>query len=64
MIDQPIQAIIDADRERLASWIVANGFATGYGGSMAELLAEVEWQVKELRVQRQEKTCPPGFWPS
>jgi hypothetical protein len=37
------------DREKLASWMVANGFATGHGDTIEDLLRELTWQVEELR---------------
>ena len=39
----------EACREQLAAWMIANGFATGHGDSMGELLDELKWQVDELR---------------
>lgn len=40
------------DREKLASWMLANGFATGHGDTMDDLLRELTWQIEELRGQR------------
>jgi len=34
---------------KLADWMSANGFATGHGDSTDDLLAELTWQVQELR---------------
>lgn len=31
--------------EKLAAWMVRNGYATGHGESMDALLKELEWQV-------------------
>lgn len=39
----------DADREIVASWMLKNGFATGHGDTIHDLLSELEWQVQELR---------------
>ena len=38
-----------SDMEKLANWMMANGFATGHGDNMDELLKELTWQVDELR---------------
>jgi hypothetical protein len=38
-----------ADMEKLAAWMLANSFATGHGDTMEDLLAELDWQVRELR---------------
>jgi len=37
------------DMEKLAAWMGANSFATGHSDTMDDLLAELEWQIKELR---------------
>jgi hypothetical protein len=39
---------IDA-AEQVAGWMIDNGFATGHGGALQDLLRELTWQVKELR---------------
>jgi hypothetical protein len=38
-----------SDREALASWMRANGFATGHGDTTEMLLTELTWQVAECR---------------
>jgi hypothetical protein len=37
--------------EQLAAWMIANGFATGHGDTMEDLLRELTWQVAELRAR-------------
>ena len=37
--------------EELAHWMLANGFATGHGDTMADLLKELRWQIDELRAK-------------
>ena len=37
-------------RELLAAWMIENGFSTGHGDTLQDLLRELTWQVKELRV--------------
>lgn len=37
--------------EKLASWMLEHGFATGHGDDMDDLLKELTWQVKEMRDQ-------------
>jgi len=39
-----------ADMEKLAAWMMLNGFATGHGDTMDDLLGELGAQIKELRV--------------
>jgi phage tail tape-measure protein len=42
-----------AERNKLAAWMMAQGYATGHGDSMEDLLKELEWQIQE-RVNLQE----------
>jgi hypothetical protein len=36
-----------AERNKLASWMIAQGYATGHGDTTEDLLKELEWQVRE-----------------
>lgn len=38
-----------SDKEKLVSWMIKNGFATGHGDTLEDLLKELTWQVQELR---------------
>lgn len=38
-------------KETLAAWMLGHGFATGHGDNVEDLLAELAWQVRELRAQ-------------
>ena len=38
-----------SDLEKLADWMSQNGFATGHGDCLDDLLKELTWQVKEIR---------------
>ncbi len=38
-----------SDMEKLAAWMMANGFATGHGETLDDLLMELGGQVRELR---------------
>ena len=35
--------------ELLAAWMIHNGFATGHGDSISELIRELDWQLREER---------------
>jgi hypothetical protein len=35
------------DRNKLATWMIAKGYATGHGDTMEGLLEELRWQVRE-----------------
>jgi hypothetical protein len=36
-----------AERNKLAAWMIARGYATGHGDTMEDLLKELVWQVRE-----------------
>ena len=42
------------DKERLAAWMMKEGFATGHGDTAEALLDELSWQVAEIKAQRDE----------
>ena len=41
-----------AEREKLAAWMMRQGYATGHGDSTEDLLKELEWQIEE-RIRRE-----------
>lgn len=50
-------ALVRADeRNKLAAWMMAQGYATGHGDTMEDLLSELDWQVKE-RVGAEREAC-------
>ena len=38
--------------EKLATWMIAHGFATGHGDTLDDLLKELAWQVKAADTAR------------
>ncbi|NBW17118.1 MAG: hypothetical protein EBR82_54990 [Caulobacteraceae bacterium] len=36
-----------AEREKVARWMIAKGYATGHADSMEDLLQELDWQIVE-----------------
>ena len=36
-----------AERNKLAAWMMAQGYATGHGDTTEDLLKELDWQVRE-----------------
>jgi hypothetical protein len=38
---------IAAERNKVASWMMAQGYATGHGDTVEDLLMELEWQVAD-----------------
>ena len=35
------------EREKLAAWMMSQGYATGHGDTIKDLLKELEWQIEE-----------------
>jgi hypothetical protein len=46
-----------AERNKVASWMMAQGYATGHGDTVEDLLKEVEWQVRESEREACAKLC-------
>ena len=42
-----------AERNKLAAWMMSQGYATGHGDSIEKLLEELEWQIAE----REREAC-------
>ena len=45
-----------AEREKLAAWMMRQGYATGHGDSTEDLLKELEWQIEES-VRNEREAC-------
>jgi hypothetical protein len=41
-----------AEREKVAQWMMRQGYATGHGDTVEDLLKELEWQIEE-RIRRE-----------
>ena len=51
-------ALVRADeRNKLAQWMMAQGYATGHGDTMEGLLKELEWQVRAKAREACAKVC-------
>ena len=48
--------VADAEREKLAAWMIERGYATGHGDSTEGLLKELEWQIEES-VRNEREAC-------
>ena len=44
---EPEQSTTVAEREKVAKWMVKHGYATGHGDTIEDLLAELDWQIRE-----------------
>ncbi len=45
-----------AEREKLAAWMMRQGYATGHGDTVEDLLKELEWQIEE-RIRNERSAC-------
>ena len=42
------------DINKVADWMMANGYATGHGETMEDLLDELKWQIEEqIAIERE-----------
>ena len=48
--------VADAERNKLADWMIERGYATGHGDSIEKLLEELEWQIEE-RIKNEREAC-------
>ena len=45
-----------AEREKLAAWMMRQGYATGHGDTTEDLLKELDWQIEE-RIRNEREAC-------
>ena len=45
-----------AERNKLAAWMMRQGYATGHGDTTEDLLKELEWQIEE-RIGNEREVC-------
>jgi len=46
-----------AEREKVAAWMMRQGYATGHGDTVEDLLKELEWQIREREREACAKVC-------
>ena len=46
-----------AERNKLAAWMMRQGYATGHGDTVEDLLKELEWQIAEREREACAKVC-------
>jgi len=46
-LERFVALVAAAERNKLAQWMMAHGYATGHGDSIEDLLQELEWQIAE-----------------
>ena len=44
-----LEEAVAAEREKVAQWMIRNGYATGHGDTTEDLLEELEWQIAERK---------------
>jgi hypothetical protein len=54
---QSISIVVTQDREKVAQWIMAKGYATGHGDIIEEMLEELYRQVREREREACAKLC-------
>jgi hypothetical protein len=50
-----VQKAVEAEREKVAAWMMARGYATGHGNTIEELLQELDWQIREQGVSNERR---------
>ena len=50
--------VAQAERNKVAQWMIQRSYATGHGDTVEDLLKELEWQVKEACAQIAETAEP------
>ena len=45
-----------AERNKLAAWMMRQGYATGHGDTTEDLLKELDWQIEE-RIRNEREAC-------
>ena len=52
-----LEEAVAAEREKVAQWMMRQGYATGHGESIEDLLKELEWQIREREREACAKVC-------
>jgi hypothetical protein len=51
------ELVTAAEREKVAAWMMARGYATGHGDTIEDLLQELDWQIREQEREACAKAC-------
>ena len=51
------QLVAQAERNKVAQWMIRRSYATGHGDTVEDLLKELEWQVAEAEREACAKVC-------
>jgi hypothetical protein len=52
--------VVEAEREKVAQWMIEKGYATGHGDTIEDLLKELEWQITERMKSEGWRQCAAG----
>jgi hypothetical protein len=55
-LDKLIADAVAAEREKLAAWMMRQGYATGHGDTTEDLLKQLDWQIDE-RIAAEREAC-------
>jgi hypothetical protein len=56
-LEAAVKAAIEAERQKVAIWMIERSYATGHGDTTEDLLKEMEWQVRESEREACAKVC-------
>jgi hypothetical protein len=56
LVERFAALVADAERNKLAAWMIERGYATGHGDTVEDLLKELEWQIDE-RIRNEREAC-------
>ena len=56
-LERFIYLVAATKQNACAQWMIEKGYATGHGDSVADLLTELEWQVREQEREACAKVC-------
>jgi len=56
-LEAAVKAAIEAERQKVAIWMIERSYATGHGDTTEDLLKELEWQVRESEREACAKVC-------
>lgn len=45
--DRFAERVAAAERNKIATWAMEKGYATGHGDTVEQMLEELEWQIRE-----------------
>ena len=60
--EQSAAAEREDEREKVAQWMIQRSYATGHGDTTEDLLAELEWQVREAERNNMVATAAELGW--